>query len=403
VLTRRDFLSGAAAAGLTLGGARGALGHLDLDRAPPPAPGSQHAWNAVLARDVAGNVLPPRHQRLLMLDLRGRPTAAAARRLEASLLSLERRYPWGPHGLLFTIGWGPRYFEHGLRLRSPVERPRPLSTFELPSLDDRDACLHLACDDERRVADATAALLHGRPLPGGGVADLRPVFRLREVRTGFVGARLPAAHQNVAGIPAGRPVKDDSPLFMGFKSGFGRNQATEPDVTIADGPLAGGTTMHVSRMRLRLASWYGLLDERDRVARMFGPRVTPAQVARFTTDADSRPEKLRPDAERYGVVGHAQCAARARRHGRARIIRRDFDTADGGEAGLHFVSLQRTIGDFVETRKAMNAPTAAFYNPAITDTVNNGINEFIFVTHRANFVLPPRAQRAFPLLPQGRG
>ena len=69
---------------------------------------------------------------------------------------------------------------------------------------------------------------------------------------------------------------------MGFKSGFTKNQATEDDVTIADGPFAGGTTMQVSYMRLRLDSWYQVLNERERVARMYAPQVTPAQVARFT-------------------------------------------------------------------------------------------------------------------------
>jgi dye decolorizing peroxidase len=408
-LTRRRFLTTAVAAGLTLGGGRTALARPEAGAGRRDAlgpdqsgrPDRQHAWNASLARDGAGNTLAPRHQRLLLLDLRRQPRTEHARRLEASLSGLEQRYPWGPRGLLFTLAWGPRYFEHRLGVRSPVERPKALSNFELPTLDDYDACLHLACDDERRLEVVTAALLHGRPLAGSDApTDLRPIFRLRETRTGFVGARLPAAHQDVAGIPAGRPVRADAPLFMGFKSGFGRNQASEDDVTIASGPLAGGTTMHVSRMRLRLASWYDLLDERDRVARMFGPQITPAQVAHFTSDAASHPDKLKQAAERYGVIGHAQSAARARRHGRARILRRDFDTADGGEAGLHFVSLQREIEDFVATRKSMNAANAAYLNPAITDTVNNGINEFIFVTHRANYVVPPRRHRSFPLLPR---
>ena len=39
----------------------------------------------------------------------------------------------------------------------------------------------------------------------------------------------------------------------------------------------------------------------------------------------------------------------------------------------------------------MNASSAQLQNPAITDTVNNGINEFIFVLKRANYILPPRA------------
>ena len=95
-------------------------------------------------------------------------------------------------------------------------------------------------------------------------------------------------------------------------------------------------------------------------------------------------------------VGHAQTSARARRAGKPLILRRDFDTADGGQAGLHFVSLQRTIEDFITTRSAMNASDAQLHNPAITDTVNNGINEFIFVLKRANYIIPARAGRSFP-------
>ncbi|MGH3026126.1 MAG: DUF7405 family protein, partial [Gaiellaceae bacterium] len=91
-------------------------------------------------------------------------------------------------------------------------------------------------------------------------------------------------------------------------------------------------------------------------------------------------------------------SARARRNGRPIILRRDFDTVDGGEAGLHFVCLQRTIQDLVTTRKAMNAAQATYLNPTITATDNNGINEFMFVLNRANYLIPPRRIRSFPLL-----
>ncbi len=47
----------------------------------------------------------------------------------------------------------------------------------------------------------------------------------------------------------------------------------------------------------------------------------------------------------------------------------------------------------------MNATSAQLENPSITDTVNNGINEFIFVAKRGNYILPPRSERSFPLLP----
>jgi dye decolorizing peroxidase len=402
-------VAGATAAGLALAGAPAALldrllsgggGGAALGAEPAGLPRRQHAWDAVLARDAHGNAVAPRHVRLLLFDVEGTPSLDVARTLEAALRTLERRYAWAPGGLLFTVGWGPHYFEHVLGVDSPVPHPEALSTFELPKLDVYDACLHLACDDETRLDAVVAALVHGAPLGGAdGPLDLRSALSFRELRTGFVGDRLPAGHQNVTGIPAGHPVPKSAPLYMGFKSGFKKNQAAEDDVTIPDGPFAGGTTMHVSRMRLRLESWYGLLDEKERVARMYAPQISPAQVDRFTTDAPSQPGKLVQAAQRYGVVGHSQASAGARRNGKPLILRRDFDTTDGGEAGLHFVALQRSIADFVTTRKAMNAPRAAYLNPAITATVNNGINEFIFVTHRANYIVPPRVQRSFPLLP----
>jgi hypothetical protein len=186
---------------------------------------------------------------------------------------------------------------------------------------------------------------------------------------------------------------------MGFKSGLRRNQATEDDATITDGPFADGTTMHVSYLRLRLDTWYAQLSQPERVARMYAPQVTPEQAGEFTTDAESDPNLLGQSITRYGVIGHAQTSARARRGGRPVILRRDFDTTDAGLAGLHFVSLQRAIADFAATRTAMNATSAQLQNPSITDTVNNGINEFIFVLRRGNYVVPPRAQRSFPLLP----
>src|ERR1700683_3379079 len=111
-------------------------------------------------------------------------------------------------------------------------------------------------------------------------------------------------------------------------------------------------------MRLHRGSWYSDLSYRERVARMYAPQVTPQEVHHFTTDAESDPKLLNQAINRYGVIGHAQTSATARRKGKPLIIRRDFNTVDGGQAGLHFVSVQQTIEDFVKTRNAMNASSA---------------------------------------------
>ena len=157
--------------------------------------------------------------------------------------------------------------------------------------------------------------------------------------------------------------------------------------------------MQVSHMRLQLADWYDRISAAERVALMYSPQTSVAAAERFTTDASGNPNEIINAITHHGVVGHAQASAQARRHGRPVIIRRDFDTVDGGEAGVHFVSVQRSIQDFVATRNAMNAAEAHNINPRITATANNGINAFIDVRRRGYYIMPPRPNRAFPLLP----
>ncbi len=396
VFTRRRFLTGAGglataavAAGVVIdhSASGSAVPLAGLPAQLPGLPVRQHAWDATLTPDQFGNATPPRYDRLLLFNVRGTPNPRYARLLEAQLRRLEHAHSWGPAGLLFTAAWSPAYFERVLGVASPIPRATPMSEFEQPTIDDFHLCLHLASDDPVLLVRCQRQLK----------VALAPILRLRQVRAGFAGAGLPAAHQRVGGIPTGNHVSKSTPLFMGFKSALKKNQASEDAVTIPSGAFAEGTTMAVSYMTLSLDSWYRDLSYADRVARMYSPQTSPGQVARFTNDAESSPGLINQSIKR-GVIGHSQASAGARRGGKPLILRRDFDTVDGGQAGLHFVSLQRTIADFVTTRTAMNQAGAQLKNPAITATVNNGINEFIFVLRRANYILPSRAERAFPLL-----
>jgi hypothetical protein len=408
-LTRRQLLTGAgavAAAGIaTTVAARRAVAagppaQVALGRQPAGLPVRQYGWSHSLRRDQYGNPLAPRFDRLLFFDVRGRATAAHAALLESRLRTLERRFGWGPDGLLFTVGYSSAYFERVLGLsRSPVPRASGLSSFESPVIDDHHVCLHLACDDEQRLIEVEAALLRGRPLAGvAGSLSVARILVWRETRTGFTGSGLPQAQQRVAGLQGGAGVPAGAPLFMGFKSGLRKNQASEDDIAIAEAPFSDGTTMQVSYMRLRLRQWYDELSAADRVALMYSPQTTVEAARRFTTDASGEPGQIIEAITRHGRIGHAQAAAQARLHNRPLMIRRDFDTVDGGHAGLHFVSLQRSIQDFVVTRNAMNATEAHHINPNITATRDNGINAFIDVRRRANYILPARTARSFPLL-----
>jgi hypothetical protein len=345
-------------------------------------PEAQHAWEDTFGTDALGRPSPPRFHRLVMFDVTRTPMPAEAAGLEYALRRIEDRHPHGPDGLLMLLGWGPGYFARHAETAAPVSRPVALARGEQAVLEDIAACLHLASDDEDRLDDALSALLWDDEL------RLRAPLRAREVRTGFVGAGLPAR-------AAGPPVPADSPLLLGFHSGLRRNQATEAEITIPAGPYAGGTTMHVSRIVLDVEAWYEL-EETRRTALMYAPTVTPAQAARFSDDAPADFDRLPATARRHGVIGHAQAAARARLDGRPRINRRDFVTFDDGIPGTHFVSLQRDLDDFNATRAVMNGADGPHHHPAVGVRANNGINAFMEVVSRATFAVPPRAQRAYP-------
>jgi hypothetical protein len=408
--TRRTFVGRAAAiaaTGVVAGsGATRALADPEIPNvALPPLkhglPGRQFAWGDYLSSDKYGNPIPPRYDTLVFFNVRGAPTPAHARLLEASLRKLEHRFDWNHRGLLFTVSWGcPSYFKL-LRMPSPVPAATALSRFERPTIDRYNMCIHLASDDEQRLAEIEAALVHGHRLGGiSGSLSLTPAFVWRDTRTGFTGAGIPAARQDVRGIPKGNPVPDSAPLFMGFKSAFKKNLATEDAIAIRAGSFAEGTVMHVSYMRENLGSWYGSkFSDQDRVSQMFSPETTVNGVSELTNDAASEPGQMGNAMRKYGMIGHAQASAQARRNNKPLIIRRDFNTVDGGYAGLHFVSVQRTWEDFVVTRNAMNASGAHLVNKKITATKNNGINAFIDVRRRANYIIASRADRSFPLLP----
>ena len=422
--SRRDVLKAAVAAG----GASALSACLEAaeDEEPVPTgpgdlsslPARQHAWNDRVRTDDHGNTLLPRHQVLLYLSLSGSdpPDESDREAVEDVLRTLDRAYERSHDGLLFSIGYSPRYFDrYEASLPASIDLPEPqaLSPFESPEFDRQDALLHLASDRAEVVLAAEAGLT-GAEATVNDVAMERTLTDTLEVvdrRTGFVGAGMPAERQDgLEGIPSSNPVPEASPLFMGFIAGFRQNQASEDYVTLADGPFAGGSTKHVSNLRMRLDDWYGEQSYDDRVAELFSP-VHAAQGLvegvgeNLGDDNGVTPEivdSIRDHAREFARVGHAQKAARANRddEGRVRTLRRHFESTDDDEASLHFPSLQREITTFEEVRRAMNG-TDLTDEPAIRQRVNNGILEYIFVKRRGNFLVPPRSLRALPT-PDGR-
>jgi len=418
-LPRRTFMKYAVA----LGGA-GALSACLGERDEPvptgdPAnkPARQHAWREHIDHDEHGNSVLPRHQTLLYLNLdsEGTPSEGERSTVADALATLDSAYEWSNGGLLFTVGYSPSYFARfDAALPDSVDLPEPtaLSPFEDPTFDTQDALVHLASDRADVVLEAEEAMTGEREAANGVEADakLTDVFTVDSRRTGFVGAGLPAEHQDAEGVPPGDHVPEESPLFMGFKAGFVRNQASEDRATIEEGPFAGGTTKAVSNLRQRLADWYLEQNDEERVQEMFSPGHAAENLVEGIganlgddSDIDRFLDDMEEQARGSGRVGHAQKAARANRDadGDVRLLRRHFESTDdiGSDqrvASLHFPSLQRGITAFEEVRRAMNGTDMTEVTPAIRQRVNNGILEYIFVRRRGYFLVPPRERRVLP-------
>lgn len=402
--SRRGLLQRAAAlTGLTsLAGCSGVLG----GRTAPPAvdlgpnphaqglPARQHAWDRWLSRDADGNRLPPRHYRVFLLDLDEDPAEADAATVERAMRSLESAYGWEPSGLFHMLAWGTTYYDRlGALGDSPIRRPRVISRTDDPDLLSFDAALVLATDVPSHLSAVEGAMFGSREALGGEPVEARlgDVFSVSARRTGFLGEGLPAEHATVEGAPDA--ISEEAPMFTGFFSGRAGTQASEDRVTIPDGPGAGGTTMHLSHLAESLDGWWNLLEE-DRVARMFSAEFSPEDVAELGQSIPFA-DAVREHAS-DGAVGHWEKVRRAREGGEPLLLRRDFNTTDGQQAGVHFLSLQRTPEDFEKTRDAMNGWWLREEHEDLKDRGNNGLLEFITVTSRANFYVPPRSNRVFP-------
>ncbi|RDI70232.1 DUF7405 family protein [Halopelagius longus] len=451
-LTRRNLLQ----ASLVAGGmsalsacldTTAATGEMDVPSGsadPKSYPQSQHAWNDSLVIDPHGNTAAPNYQLLLFLRYTGSipPTDDERRAVAECLESLDRAFQRGTggdpdalilDGLLTMVGYSPDYFaKFDDSLPQNVDLPFPEVVLDAvgegeSKADHHDAVVAMTSDRVEVLLAAEQALRGNRSTVNDVDVPSAPteVFEVAERRTGFKGEGLMSRKLAAeVGIDA---VSEESPSAMGYKSGFSENQATERRVTIREGPFAGGTTLHVSRLTLDLDSWYDL-PESDRVDRMFSPDHTVEMVGEagkfLASDSRVNEEMAAATTEHTrteGVVGHTQKLASARDENfEPRILRRsEAITVDGGEVGFNFTSVQRTITDFIETRRAMTfvdggddpsgGSSCPFHGDGPTDRsadgdpsrrgdcpLDDGILEFLETERRANFLVPPRRLRALP-------
>lgn len=410
---RREFMKAVVAVGGTTGLAA-CIERENHDRDiprgtdnPDQLPQRQHEWGLY---DDNGNPVNPQHHILRFMNLPEDYSSSDDREtIDTALKTLERAYEWSLDGVIFTIGYSPSYFNRFGAEPQGVDLPMPekLAPFEDPEFEDYDAVLHLTSNNAEAIVEAEEAMFADQDTVNGldVSARLSDVFNSTDEhpmrRTGFVGAGLPKRFIGEILPDIATKIPEKAPLSMGFESSFKKNQASEDTVTISDGPFAGGTTQHISSMSINLNQWWNQDDRWQRIAKMFSPTHAKDDLIEgvgenLTDNAKmNQSQELEESASLFGLVGHAQKMISARKNDEPRILRRDFDTTDTGDAGLYFLAHHRTIEDFVITREAMNGTNIAD-NSAVGTRNNNGILQYINVSKRGNYLLPPRDLRALP-------
>jgi hypothetical protein len=380
----------------------------------------------------------------------------AQQRLALALEEIENIYPLGPHGIHIQVAYGlpyfrnylppaltdqymPRSIEDGSRgawavtdaIRFPKDPPDLV-------LEQNDICFHFKSDYRSHIDDVIKALffageyfLNGIPATRVYVGDL---FTITSIRRGFVGRDMPRLIAQRLRIPGADKIPPGAELFMGFTSSHlhGLAEGNLPSFETIPGftdqtptsYFAHGTMMHLSHIVIDLERWYQY-SYRERLHRMFNPRRTepeghlsPSQAPETSTFR----EGLEEDARTYRLVGHneqMQFLSRVDKDtttvygktlpkGTVFFLRQDFDTVENPfefwaegpvdptpKPGVHFIGMAPSAQLFERMRREMDGvELQQRYN--LPDE-NVGFTKLLTTTHRQNYLLPPRAHRAFPL------
>ncbi|MEU4547380.1 Dyp-type peroxidase [Nonomuraea dietziae] len=357
--------------GLLAGGAATAVGAL-TGGAPAQAPGGTAAvttpiepFDGVHQAGIA--TTPQTHAVFVGFDLLHKTSKEAIVRLLRLLTDDARRLTQGrpaladtepelalaPARLTVTFGFGPGLFM-AAGLDSPV---KALPAFTTDRLQKRwsggDLLVQICADDNLTVSHALRMI----------VKDARSFTRVRWTQRGF--------RQSAGTVNRN---------LMGQVDGTANPTDLDRAVWIRDGPLRGGTTLVLRRIRMELETW----DAADRVAREFTIGRRLADGAPLT----GRAERDEPDFEKVNALGFpviSEYAHIRRAHVSdpgMRILRRPYNYDDGlapdgrSDSGLLFASYQADIDhQFVPVQR----------NLAEADL----LNEWITPIGSAVFAIPP--------------
>lgn len=329
-------------------------------------------------------------------------------------------------------------------------------TFNVPlRIERNDVLFTLRGDLLANLTDVVAWLkgsgrLNGAPVPSPAFdglfafTSLRVMF-VQMLRVMFVQIGMPHNVARRFGLPYAERVNPLSPMWMGFfsqqKNGFGPAEIAtfqgNASAHFTGMPRPGGGLRPVDTSDyfyngaiqvfahdiLDLAQWYA--DGRtydERVALMFRPNPAPSRSNYDPYRYGGGPAVVSNDvvlnradgtsdaaiaAATLGKLGHVQALQRVTRAPDGVIVpqRVDgpgfdaMDVPDGSpQPKLQFSVFLPSAQNFAKARTNAAAPDLS---PSKVPASHNGIEPFMTATRRQNFLCPPRAHRAFPLLELG--
>jgi hypothetical protein len=304
-------------------------------------------------------------------------------------------------------------------------------------IEANDLLLTLRSDRLDNLLNVIAWLSGSNRLNGRSVASpaFNKLFTLTSTRLMFVQRGLPRKIADQHKLPFANQINSQSPMWMGFAdqqvSGSGpanittfQGNSSARFTTAKSGDyFADGSIQHLAHDIQDLIQFYEPPDETftERVQYMFRSNPIPSvgNTDQFTNgggpaflnnvfqgkdDALHNAQAINTfeGEHRMGHLSALQRSSRAT-DGTPVHIRVDgpgFDSLDvpdgSNQAKLQFSVFVPTAEFFRVMRvNAASLDLVAAYN---VDEEDNGLERFITATRRQNFLVPPRSQRAFPLL-----
>ena len=320
---------------------------------------------------------------------------------------------------------------------SPLNPGITKQTFNVPVvIESNDVLFTLRSDSLANLQSILAWLkgsntLNGNPVPSPAFNGL---FQFTSTRLLFLQMGSPRKIADQHQLPYASSINPHSPMWLGFAdqqvagSGpaaittfQGNRSATFTDAT-ASSYFYNGSIQHFSHVILDAAQFYASTEPyTERCQYMFRSNPIPSVGytdqykngggPTFLHNRYQGPNDALANAEASGTyqhkhrMGHLTALQRSSRasNGTPIHIRMDgpgFDAMDV-PGGTQQPKLQFTIfvptADFFKTMRT-NQASLDLVNKYHVQDDDNGLERFLTATRRQNFLVPPRAHRAFPLV-----